>query len=92
MLLAVVLNYCYGTNEDRKPPSPFPGQDPNADCDQLQWHCRMSVSLLSPITSHGRSPCAVVLPLRRPEQTTAAWPLSLRWDIVRGPLMGEHVS
>ena len=55
MLLAVVLNYCYGTNEDRRPPNPFPGQDPNADCDQLQWHCRMSVSLLASIDSHGRN-------------------------------------
>ena len=59
MLLAVVLNYCYGANEDRRPPNPFPGQDPNADCDQLQWHCRMSVSQLLSIDSHGRSTCAV---------------------------------
>ena len=72
MLLAVVLNYCYGTNEDRRPPNPFPGQDPNADCDQLQWHCRMSVSLLSFIDCHGRGPCVVVLPKSRPVQTTAA--------------------
>lgn len=46
-LLAEVLNYRYGANMDRKPPEPFPGQDPNANCDDLRWYCCMSVWLFS---------------------------------------------
>ena len=47
MLLAVVLNYQYGANPDRRPPNPFPGQNPNANCDNLQWHCQVSVRHLN---------------------------------------------
>ena len=72
MLLAVTLNYLYGANPDRKPYNPFPGQSPSANCDNQQWHCRITVRELTPGLLFKATS---TLPVHKRKHHLVLWPL-----------------